>query len=347
MPPQLGVLLSGFDVDHLVEQYRVRVWPRDLTHMVDVGAADTVVFTFVFDDLDGTEVAYRSSKVLGRGSYGVVMQVEPVDATDRRFPVFALKRLGFEDDSKAAADDNDEVRVFAKDQRRLRRAMLPGLVLKGWVVMHVGIDLKVAARTGLIAPFGPQMARIAQGAYALQQLLADHRMVYTDVKLDNLYLVPAGNMCALLFFGDYGGLCDLTDVEPCIATFPPPEQFAHFVDDGDGDVLAGVLAPAAMAPDAVVRYSSALLFVEGELVARGAATSELYDYLGYNSDLSAHQRKEYLELLQVSARDAGSGLSLARWLDSDPARRTHYPSENLLENPPCATAGRTTNTVIP
>lgn len=330
----IGVTIKGVGsvLDDRVDRYRVAEWPEDVRNIKLPSRLD---LSLDFRFKPGTPwVPYKTVRELGAGTYGRVFQVGPVDGRSghSKFAVkvfFDKRRRRFAPDEQGTlaldAVDKQEMALLNVPQNRWRTAMIPGHMLSGVVVMHTGMDVldfsKQFAHQVDKKTFVKVALAVALAAAELQERLIAADLLYTDMRAENLMLIPTGNGTASLVFSDYGGICHIGKTQRCSAYYPPPELNAK---ERKGTILKPATPAAARA---AARYMSGVTFFE-MMVARNESLkprdTRLYDVtigrVNWSSDFGQRGALKYMQRL-IQALDTPAARRVATWLSVAPSHR--------------------------
>lgn len=269
-PPtsECGVLVPTmhlFEGGATIEKFQIDVWPSSV--QVFSGYRKQTMFSFTFTDPSYQQISdfYHLGAVIGESTYGKVYELNPSNVS---LPSFVLKKFK---PMPSRKEEEKEVRLVTEYLDRLKSAMVPSMAIlvepdsdvKG-ILMQKGVPMHTEdAMSFAINPNRGLNKRveyihyILDGAFQLQKKLIEEGFVYTDLKLQNMLLIPTDGGTRLVFT-DWGGLCkwhkedsDTWTDDCCATTFPLPEnQYHPFVN------LTGA---ASMHIQASMRYLVAAL----------------------------------------------------------------------------------------
>jgi hypothetical protein len=224
---EVGIVVPNFDSEGVSmtikfknkpSYYIVTEWPND----VRVGEHN---LGYILEFPDGERANYTFGDTLGGGSFGDVELIIP--PPDSRKPLFAIKTF-----RPPESGDNEVEWVTDK---RVQSVMVPAkpyrVNSKNVVLMSVGeildepIKLKHPLTPVQVSVVSVMVDNIVKAILSMQRQLLQHGLLYSDLKLDNVLVVPERGGIRIMFT-DYGGLCAYNG--DCVHTFRPPEGGSQF-----------------------------------------------------------------------------------------------------------------------
>jgi serine/threonine protein kinase len=258
--------------------------------------------------LDGA--VYKKAEILGQGSYGVVRRLVASDD-----PVgFAIKTLHPVREAPTEHERRLRRANMKQELAEARRGLLtPALVVSktNEIVMPVGKDLGDYLMEGELHP--EEAHRIAREIYKQQQKLIDMGLVYTDVKTENILVLPDGPDTDDeddIVLSDYGGLCRIGADGKCINTIGLPQKKYN---------PEITIKTRAEAEQAAKYYTSALMMqmmLADKTKQKGMPVALGHSGIGISSEARQETNRYFVDMLTQHGFDEE-----ARWLHQPPS---HY-----------------------